>query len=93
MSLYTVSSKSWYSGYWNTSPTWKRTSRIFLGSAQMSFPSSRICPDVGSQQAVQMLNQGGLAGAGVADDPKNSPSYTSKLMSSTALRWKGVPTP
>ena len=24
--------------------------------------------------------------------PKNSPSYTSKLMSSTALRWKGVPT-
>ena len=24
ISLYTVSSKSWYSGYWNTSPTWKR---------------------------------------------------------------------
>ena len=39
MSLYTVSSKSWYSGYWNTSPTLKRTSRVASLVAKMSCPS------------------------------------------------------
>ncbi len=49
-SLYTLSSKSWYSGYWNTRPTLKRTSRMRLGSAQMSRPSRVIVPPVGSRK-------------------------------------------
>ena len=47
MSLYTVSSKSWYSGYWNTSPTWKRVWRVVLGSDQMSVPRNSTWPEVG----------------------------------------------
>jgi hypothetical protein len=39
MSLYTVSSKSWYSGYWNTSPTLKRTSWVIFWSPLISCPS------------------------------------------------------
>ena len=40
MSLYTVSSKSWYSGYWKTRPTLKRTSRVASLLAKMSSPST-----------------------------------------------------
>ena len=69
MSLYTVSSNSWYSGYWNTRPTWKRTCRMFLrlGPDVLPVEAARV-PWVGRQQSVEVLDQGGLAGAGVADD-------------------------
>ena len=46
---------------------------IFLVSAQMSFPSQQHLAGGGLQQAVEVLDQGGLAGAGVADDAQEFP--------------------
>ena len=91
MSLYTVSSNSWYSGYWNTNPTLKRTSRIFFGSAQMSFPSRRIRPDVGCKSPFRCCISVDLPDPVCPITPKNSPAPTVMLSPSTALRWNGVP--
>ena len=91
ISLYTVSSNSWYSGYWNTRPTWKRTCRIFLGSAQMSFPSSRMRPWVGRSSPLRCWIRVDLPEPVWPMMPRNSPGMISRLTSSTALRWNGVP--
>ena len=47
MSRRTVSSNSWYSGYWNTSPTLNANRCTCFGSAQTSSPPTKTCPDVG----------------------------------------------
>jgi hypothetical protein len=91
MSLYTVSSNSWYSGYWNTNPTLKRTSRIFFGSSQISFPSRRIRPDVGCKSPFRCCISVDLPDPVCPITPKNSPAPTVMLSPSTALRWNGVP--
>ena len=68
MSLAIVSSNSWYSGYWNTRPTRKRVSRLHLPfSFQMDWPSSSTSPSSGLSSPFEVLDQGGLARAGVAD--------------------------
>ena len=91
MSLYTVSSNSWYSGYWNTSPTLNRTSRIFFGSAHISFPSSRMRPEVGCKSPLRCCISVDLPEPVCPMIPKNSPLPTVRLSPSTALRWNGVP--
>ena len=84
--MYTVSSKSWYSGYWNTSPTRNRTSRIFLGSAQMSFPLSSTWPEVGRRRPLRCWISVDFPEPVWPMMPRNSPGRTSKLRPSTALR-------
>ena len=53
ISLYTVSPKSWYSGYWNTSPTAKRKERSFALSAHRSSSPMYILPEVGAKRPLK----------------------------------------
>ena len=92
-SLYTVSSKSWYSGYWNTSPTRKRTSRIFLGSSQMSRSPRRTLPLVGRRRPLRCWIRVDFPEPVWPMTPRNSPSMISMFTSLTALRQKGVFSP
>ena len=91
MSLSTVSSKSWYSGYWNTMPTWKRTARIFLGSAQMSLPFSSTWPEVGRSRPLSIWMRVDLPLPVWPITPRNSPFSTWMFTPSTAVFSKGVP--
>ena len=53
MSLYTVSSKSWYSGYWNTSPTLNLIALRVNLSLLISSPPQSTAPEVGWSSALR----------------------------------------
>lgn len=92
MSLSTVSSKSWYSGYWNTMPTRNRTLRIFFGSAQMSLPSSNTWPPVGRSRPLSIWMRVDFPLPVWPITPRSSPFSTWMETCSTAAFSKGVPT-
>ena len=85
MSFKTVSSKSWYSGYWNTMPTWNRTCRIFLGSAQMSCPLRSTWPEVGRIRPLNIWMRVDLPLPVCPMIPTNSPSRMDRETFSTAV--------
>ena len=84
-----VSSKSWYSGYWNTRPVRKRKSRIFSGSAHRSRPSMKILPLVGLFRPFIWVIRVLLPEPVAPMMPTKSPSSTSKLTSSSAVTAVG----
>ena len=62
----TERSNSWSSGFWKTNPTVAR--ELGDGRPSVGSPSSRTRPGVRSQQAVEVLDQRGLARAVLAED-------------------------
>ena len=68
MSLYTVSSKSWYSGYWNTSPTLKRMSRSLVLSSHHILPIDIDFAGGWFEQTVEVLDQRRFSRTGMADN-------------------------
>ena len=91
MSLYTVSSNSWCSGYWNTIPTLKRTCRISLGFSQISRPSSSTRPEVGRTSPLRCCTSVDLPDPVCPMMPMNSPGWTVRDTSRMAAFSKGVP--
>ena len=93
MSLYTVSSNSWYSGYCMTMPTRKRNLRICDGSAQMSWPSTRTLPLVGLSSPLKWEIREDFPLPVEPMMPTKSPASTEKLTSSRATVASGIPAP
>ena len=91
MSLAQVSSKSWYSGYWNTSPTRKRKDRRSLPSAHISLPSTMIFPEVGRLRPLKWPMRVDLPLPVEPMMPTKSPSSMEKLTSSRAAVSSGMP--
>ena len=93
ISFATVSSKIWYSGYWNTSPTRNRTWRICAFSAQISFPSRRMLPSVGFSSPFRCCINVDLPDPVCPMIPTKEPDSISRSTWSTAVFSKGVPIP
>ena len=91
ISLYTVSSKSWYSGYWNRSPTRKRTCRVVSLVEWMSCPSKRTWPELGFSRPFRCWMKVLLPEPVWPMMAMNSPRSAEKSTFSTATRSKGVP--
>ena len=91
MSLYTVSSNSWYSGYWNTSPTMKRNLRMSAGFAQMSCPSTSTWPSVGFKMPLKWVMRVLLPDPVEPMMPTKPPSSTAKSTFSSATVASGMP--
>ena len=72
-------------------PTWKRTARIFLGSAQMSLPFSSTWPEVGRSRPLSIWMRVDLPLPVWPITPRNSPFSTWMFTPSTAVFSKGVP--
>ena len=84
MSLSTVSSNSWYSGYWNTSPTFLRTARRSVPLAHRSTPSTSTVPEVGFTSPFKCCTRVLLPLPVWPISPTSSPSPRVKLTSCTA---------
>ena len=91
MSRNTVSSKSWYSGYWNTSPTWNRTARSSALSAWMSAPPKSTWPPVGFRRPFRCWMKVLLPLPVWPMTPSSSPSSMESDISSIATFSNGVP--
>ena len=74
-------------------PTWNRTWRIFLGSAQMSLPFSSTWPEVGRMRPLSIWMRVDFPLPVWPMTPRNSPWRMARDTFSTAVFWKGVPTP
>ena len=92
MSLYTVSSKSWYSGYWKTRPTLKRTSRVASLLAKMSCPSQYTVPLVGASRPFRCCMKVLLPEPVWPMTATSSPGRNSTFTPCTAVFSNGVPT-
>ena len=91
MSWYTVSSKSWYSGYWNTSPTWQRTCRVRSLDSQISVPSKSTWPEVGFSRPLRCWIRVDFPDPVRPMTARYSPGAAEKSTLSRAVCSKGVP--
>ena len=90
MSLNTVSSNNWYSGYWNTIPTsCLPRRRIFL--SHISAPSTTTRPELGCMSPLKCCTRVLLPEPVCPMTHRNSPSFTVRDTSSTALNASALP--
>ena len=90
-SFSTVSSKSWYSGYWNTSPTSRRISMRLWPFSPTSTPPTNTWPGSGRMRALRWAMSVDLPLPVWPMTPTKSPSRMVRETSSSARVSKGVP--
>ncbi len=90
-SFATVSSKSWYSGYWKTSPTRLLTSTILQLPSVMHWPSTYMLPSHGLRSPFRCCKSVDLPEPVCPITPQISPSPIEKDTSSSARVSPGMP--